>query len=105
MCVQCVIPCIAGLLPEPYNGTVLELVYIVMHWHALAKLHMHTDSSLAVLDSTTTLLGTRLRQFATDCESLDVRETQRSTPPANVQLFLVNESMLLCSLSIRPALV
>ena len=71
------IPCIAGLLPEPYNSNVLELVYIVMHWHALAKLHMHTDSTLAVLDSTTTLLGTRLRQFATDCKSLDVRETQR----------------------------
>lgn len=34
------------------------------YWHSLAKLRMHTDSSLKVLDDVTTTLGDSLRFFA-----------------------------------------
>jgi hypothetical protein len=38
-------------------------------WHALAKLRMHTDSSLALLDEVTTGLGYALRHLATTVSS------------------------------------
>lgn len=46
-----------GLLPEPHNSTVLDLVFLLATWHALAKLGMHTDISLNLLDIATTALG------------------------------------------------
>jgi hypothetical protein len=33
------------------------------HWHALAKLRMHTDLSLEVLDSWTSILGDTAQDF------------------------------------------
>ncbi|KAK0502592.1 hypothetical protein EDD18DRAFT_1065464, partial [Armillaria luteobubalina] len=45
---QCCIPCVEGLLP------LADLLYLSMYWHALTKLHMHTDSSLAEFRLVTT---------------------------------------------------
>jgi hypothetical protein len=39
------------------------LLFRLAHWHALAKLRMHTDSTLSLLESTTTVLGRELRKF------------------------------------------
>ncbi|KZP03474.1 hypothetical protein FIBSPDRAFT_693271, partial [Athelia psychrophila] len=47
---QCAIPVLDGLLPEPYNTEILTLIFICSHWHALAKLRMHTDCTLKLLD-------------------------------------------------------
>lgn len=57
------IPCLEGLLPEPHNTTVLDLIFILATWHALAKMNMHTDTSLHLLDTATTALGAGLRYF------------------------------------------
>jgi len=61
---QCSIPCFEGLFPEPHNSTILDLLYIVRYWHSLAKLHMHTDTSLRVFREVTAMLGDGLRYFA-----------------------------------------
>lgn len=61
---QWIIPCIEGLLPSPHNETILALLYTCTYWHLLAKLRMHTDSSVKVLDSVTNLLGRQMRYFA-----------------------------------------
>ncbi|KAJ6525271.1 hypothetical protein DFH09DRAFT_1329080 [Mycena vulgaris] len=61
---QCLIPCVDGLLPSPHNETILSLLYTCTYWHSLAKLRMHTDSALKVLDAVTTLLGRQMRYFA-----------------------------------------
>lgn len=42
----------------------MDLLYITAYWHSLAKLRMHTDSSLTVFESVTTELGKALRYFA-----------------------------------------
>ncbi|KAH7919092.1 hypothetical protein BV22DRAFT_1185026, partial [Leucogyrophana mollusca] len=63
---QCCIPCFDGLFPAPHNDTILELLYVMAYWHSLAKLRMHTDSSLKLLELATTLLGQRIRFFAED---------------------------------------
>jgi hypothetical protein len=62
---QCAIPVFQNLLPEPepHNGKILRLLFTFAHWHGLAKLRMHTDTTLAILDNTTTALGQQLRDF------------------------------------------
>ena len=52
-----------GLLPEPHNSHVLDLLFELGHWHGLAKLRMHTDPSLQILRDVTTSLGSCVRKF------------------------------------------
>ncbi|KAI9057376.1 hypothetical protein FKP32DRAFT_1745228 [Trametes sanguinea] len=74
---QCIIPCFEGLLPEAHNDAILTMLFIAAYWHALAKMRMHTDTSLARLDDATAVLGYELRRFVSvTCASFDTRETQ-----------------------------
>ena len=52
-----------GLLAPQHNEIVMTLLYRLAEWHALAKLCMHTDLTLGLLDSVTTILGQELHQF------------------------------------------
>jgi hypothetical protein len=48
------------------------------HWHSLAKLRMHTELSLDVLDAVTISLGQKLRDFnQTTCSAFETRELRR----------------------------
>jgi hypothetical protein len=60
---QCSIPVFDRLLPEPFNDIVLTLLYQTAKWHALAKLRMHSESTLAHLESQTKVLGKQMRAF------------------------------------------
>ncbi|KAE9392738.1 hypothetical protein BT96DRAFT_1000039 [Gymnopus androsaceus JB14] len=60
---QCSIPVFEGLLPEPYNSVLLELLFTLAEWHALAKLRIHTESTLGLLHNSTHSLGQLLRRF------------------------------------------
>ncbi|KAJ6559288.1 hypothetical protein B0H10DRAFT_2240500 [Mycena sp. CBHHK59/15] len=59
----CSIPVIDGLLPEPYNSEILDLLFTFAEWHSLAKLKLHTDSSVKLLGSATKEIGRLLRRF------------------------------------------
>lgn len=61
--IQCIMPCIDGLLLDEHNEKVLSMLFILSTWHSLAKLCMHTNSSLKLLDDATTCLGIALRYF------------------------------------------
>jgi hypothetical protein len=77
---QCAIPVFDGLFPEPHNTAVLSLLFICAHWHGMAKLSMHTDDTLTILDNTTTELGVTFRSFnETTCPNFDTRELARET--------------------------
>jgi hypothetical protein len=52
-----------GLLPEPFNAMLLRLLYKAAEWHALAKLRLHTDSTLNLLEEVTKEFGHLMRQF------------------------------------------
>src|SRR5882757_8448470 len=68
--------CIDGLLPEPHNASVLSLLFVLGTWHSLAKLRMHTNSSLKLLDEVTTCLGIALRYFTrVTCPEFATKET------------------------------
>ena len=54
----------------------VELLFIFATWHALAKLHVHTDTSLGLLDTATTALGNALRYFVcVTCPQFETFET------------------------------
>lgn len=55
----------------------MDLLFILAHWHALAKLRQHTDLSLAVLESVTTQLGESMRNFREETAGYDTRELKR----------------------------
>lgn len=62
------------LLPEPFNTLVLDLLFELATWHGLAKLRLHTDTTLSFLDSSTTRLGKILRRFSSKTETFDTRD-------------------------------
>jgi hypothetical protein len=75
---QCAYSVFEGLLPEPHNSSILQLLFTLAHWHGLAKLRMHTDVTLRILDDTTTSLGQQLRHFqAETCSAYTTRELKR----------------------------
>ncbi|KAH7919882.1 hypothetical protein BV22DRAFT_1022211, partial [Leucogyrophana mollusca] len=75
---QCAIPVFEGLLPKKHSDVVIELLFVFAHWHALAKLRMHTDSTLDLLDGVTTALGANLRNFQKNvCSAFNTRELKR----------------------------
>src|SRR5215472_11895174 len=75
---QCAIPVFEGLFPAPHNKVVLKLLYLLAFWHGLAKLRMHTDLTLTILDAVTTALGKQFREFATKtCPEFKTCELER----------------------------
>ncbi|KAH7917705.1 hypothetical protein BV22DRAFT_1025919 [Leucogyrophana mollusca] len=75
---QCAIPVFDSLLPEPHNSSILRLLFLLAHWHGLAKLRMHTDSSLCIMDHLTTAVGDGLRAFQLDtCSAFQTKELER----------------------------
>lgn len=72
---KCSIPVFEGLLPEPYNSVLLDLLFTLAEWHALAKLRIHTESTLSLLQFGTRSLGQLLRRFKSKvCDSFDTKE-------------------------------
>jgi hypothetical protein len=75
---KCSIPVFEGLLPEPHNQIVIDLLFTMAHWHGLAKLRMHSDLTLDVLDLETTKLGAQFRQFKEKvCSAYRTQELDR----------------------------
>ncbi|KAL0569737.1 hypothetical protein V5O48_012225 [Marasmius crinis-equi] len=74
---QCAIPVFEGLLPEPDNTQVLRLLYRAAEWHTLAKLRMHTDSTVEALQELSSELGRLLRGFRDSSAKLNTVELPR----------------------------
>lgn len=60
---QCAIPVFENLLPEGVNDVVLTLLFRLATWHALAKLRLHSDSTLTTFEMATRTLGVAMRKF------------------------------------------
>ena len=77
---KCAIPVFEGLLDEPHNARLMKLLYRTAEWHGLAKLRMHTDSSLSLLESLTTEFGSLMRAFEElTCSQFTTTELPRET--------------------------
>lgn len=67
-------------MPEPHNAIVVRLVFLSAHWHGLAKLRLHTDLTLGIMDRLTTELGKALRDFEKNvCVAYATQELPRET--------------------------
>ncbi|KAF8322961.1 hypothetical protein F5887DRAFT_1086897 [Amanita rubescens] len=72
---QCSIPVFDGLLPPPHNRIVLNLLFELATWHALAKLRLHTETTINALEASTKRLGKSLREFkSVTCETYVTKE-------------------------------
>lgn len=64
-----------GLFPDEHNDIVQDLLFALLTWHALAKLRVHTDSTLDLLLSSKRCLGATLKKFAdVTCNAYETRE-------------------------------
>ncbi|KAG8707451.1 hypothetical protein FRC08_000488 [Ceratobasidium sp. 394] len=66
---QCCGPCFEGLFPEEDDRIIQELIFTMAHWHALAKLRMHTTTTIKMLRIQTATLARRLRRFEANVAS------------------------------------
>lgn len=56
----------------------MDLLFVMAHWHGLAKLRMHSDLTLEILDQQTTDLGEQFREFkAKVCSAYHTQELDR----------------------------
>ena len=58
---QCAIPVFDRLFEPHNNMIVMDLLFELAMWHALAKLRLHTKSTVHALETLTTRLGAALR--------------------------------------------
>ena len=50
----------------------MDLLFTIVHWQGLAKLRLHTNTTLVILDEVTTQLGQQLHHFHDDlCPKFD----------------------------------
>ncbi|EJD00044.1 uncharacterized protein FOMMEDRAFT_112387 [Fomitiporia mediterranea MF3/22] len=63
---QCALPVFDGLFPQPHETIIRILIYRTVNLHALCKLRLHTDDTIAALHSETRRFGDALRKFASD---------------------------------------
>jgi len=62
----------------------MKLLYRTAEWHALAKLRMHSDTSLSLLEELTTEFGDLLRKFRDlTCSKFSTVELPRETTARN----------------------
>ncbi|KAG2014244.1 hypothetical protein CC2G_011079 [Coprinopsis cinerea AmutBmut pab1-1] len=81
---QCAIPAFDSLAPEPHNAIIMKLLYLAATWHALAKLRLHSDYTLKLLDSTTSEMAAQFRLFLQEtCAKVKTFELQREAEARN----------------------
>ncbi|KAJ7138764.1 hypothetical protein C8R43DRAFT_1131929 [Mycena crocata] len=64
-----IIPCVEGLLPEPFNSRLMTMLFRLSEWNAFAKMRMHTETTLGLFETSTTVIGRELRSFASTTQS------------------------------------
>ena len=78
MNIQCAIPVFDRLFDERHDEIIQDLLFLCAHWHALAKLRLHTDYTLTFLEEVTAALGDKLRLFQSHiCMAYDTFELPR----------------------------
>jgi hypothetical protein len=68
-------PVFDGLLSPEHDNDIQSLLFTTAEWHTLAKMRLHTDSTLAWLDESTKAFGKQIRRFQSyTCSFFDTRE-------------------------------
>ncbi|KAG1817512.1 uncharacterized protein BJ212DRAFT_1270234, partial [Suillus subaureus] len=60
---QCAMLVFEGLFPGDHDAIIQSLLYRFAHWHTLAKLQVHSKTTLSALDNTFKKLSGQLHRF------------------------------------------
>jgi hypothetical protein len=73
---KCAIPVFEGLFARQKHNTIVgKLLFEFATWHSLAKLRLHTETTIVDLENSTTRLGRLLRKFESKiCPHFDTKE-------------------------------
>ena len=72
---QCSTPAFEGLFPAKDDAIIKTLLFRLSEWHALAKLWMHSDDSLAQLNQALKRLAAKIQRFKrTTCDAFKTHE-------------------------------
>ncbi|CUA77715.1 putative ubiquitin carboxyl-terminal hydrolase FAF-Y [Rhizoctonia solani] len=74
---QCCIPVFEGLLPANISKRVLDLLFVMAHWHSLGKLRIHSEKTIEIFREVTKELCTELRAFARYTSEYNHLETRK----------------------------
>jgi hypothetical protein len=75
---ECLLPVLEGLFPEPHDDLIQDWIFIMAYTHALAKLRLHTESTLQLLEIVTIEFGKVTRRFkAITCMAYQTTELPR----------------------------
>jgi hypothetical protein len=78
---KCALPIFENLLDDEYakyDGYIQDLLFSLAYWHALAKLRLHTSTTIGTLKEVTKQLFRQLRHFTKDiCTAFVTRELPR----------------------------
>lgn len=75
---QCSISPFEGLISNiRHNKIILDLLFTLCVWHALAKLRLHTATSVHMLERETKEVGRQLRIFKKETAGYDTRELKK----------------------------
>ena len=73
---QCILPVVDGLIPE-YDALLQSMIFCAVNWLSLAKLHIHSESTLHLLTKVMKDYGRLTRQLAKDTVNVKMVETPR----------------------------
>ncbi|KAK7679639.1 hypothetical protein QCA50_017351 [Cerrena zonata] len=76
---QCSMPVFEGLFDSPdHDRCIQDLLFVVAEWHANAKLRLHTNSTVKILEELTRTFGFMIRYFTNKiCPTYQTRELPR----------------------------
>ncbi|KAL5514487.1 hypothetical protein ACEPAG_2576 [Sanghuangporus baumii] len=76
---SCIIPVFHGILEEEEHlEIILDLLFDMVNWHALAKLRVHTETTVCLLEEATKQIGRQIRYFkATTCRAYKTKELKK----------------------------
>ncbi|KAJ3554423.1 hypothetical protein NM688_g3120 [Phlebia brevispora] len=71
---QCIIPCLEGLLPPDLDKIVADMLFFLLLFHALAKMRLHRESTVRIMESVVRHLGKAVRVFAKKSKKYPTKE-------------------------------
>ena len=75
-----------------HNNIILDLLFSLNEWMSLAKLRLHTDTTLDLLERSTTALGQNLRRFVVRvCEDFATQDLPQEESARGRRIAAINE--------------
>ena len=72
--IQCIIPCIAGLVPRNLERYILDMLWYLQLWYSLVKLRLQSKSTIFLLSAVVHHVEDSVHKFQQLTEYLDTQQ-------------------------------